>query len=300
MDAPSMSASASSTHQGTPSLTVKSNSEKHASKQTPCSQRRTSSIGSAASRDLPRAAQPSPAKNTGQRRLSGIPGPSAGAPPSDITRAAHATPLADRSARPVIARPPVGASTVNATPTRAQHRRTSSVPVAATPAARSASAARLTAAFATARTPVAPGRTPLAGLDPTVNAPEPAGILKIAPSPTKTVSQRGGTRSLSHSTSRPDESNPLSTSNSSLLALSERVSSSRLHSRSLHTLPGSASAAAPAGGATASRLPRQASQAASGIRAPTASAGSKPTGGSAPTLESVRAALASLEARRRK
>jgi hypothetical protein len=287
---------ASSAHRRTPSLASKDFSANRAEEQTPSALQRTLSTGSA----TPRRASQAPAPlSTAHRRLSGIPAPPP-LQPSTAGRDAHATSAATRPARPSVVRPPAPPLAVSATPSRAQHRRTSSVPVIATPLPRSASATRLNAAFANARTPVAAGRTPLVGLNPSVNAApsEPASDPKPSASPAKTISRKDGTRSLSSSLLRPDGA-PLSSSNSSLSALSQRVSSSRLHSRSLYALPGNALSAAPSVGTAASKVPRQSSLA-SGLRAPTASVGSKSAAGPPPTLESVRAALASLEARRRK
>lgn len=291
-DAPTPSVATSAVHRRPPSLAGKDLSVNRAGEQTSTSLRRTSTIGSLTPRRTVQAPAPI---NTAQRRLSGIPAPPSA--PNTTGRDAHATPGATRSARPSVVRPPAPPPAASATPSQARHRRTSSVPVNSTPLLRSASAARLNAAFANARTPIAAGRTPLVGLNSTVNAAptQPEVDVKLAPSPAKTLNRKDGTRSLNSSLS--------STSNSSLSALSERVSSSRLHSRSLYALPGSASSSSVAAAPTVlagSRLPRQTSSLASGIRAPTATAGSKPVAGPAPTLESVRAALASLEARRRK
>lgn len=210
--------------------------------------------------------------------------------------------LSTRQPRTSIAPLPAAPS---ATPARSLHRRTSS-------ASAITGSTPLPRAFA--RGPAVGGRTPLVGSNPSVNALLPAGPvddptatrLKDMSVRIQTLNKKDGTRSLNSSLSRPAvDGGALALSggsNASLSTLSERVSSSRLQSRSVYALPCASTGSA---ATSASRLPRDPSLA-SGIRAPSSSsAATKAASGAAgakaaPTLESVRAALASLEARRRK
>lgn len=215
--------------------------------------------------------------------------------------------LASRTPRTSIAAPPSTTNPVSSTVDRS-HRRTSSVPHLTPSISRSSNAIQL--ASHTPRTTSTFARAPLGEINARSGLPRSTSTAedktssqsKVGRSTIGTLHKKDGTRSLNSSTSdasitqQDNARRPLE----SISQLSERVAASRLN----YTLP--SSTAVPSSNTmttTASKIARPAST--SGLRAPVGSrslaglnAGAST--GPAPTLESVRAALASLEARRRK